>query len=172
MTGMLEQDGDRWQLRFERRFDAPVQTVWRTLTDPAALAAWFPQRIVGEWRAGAPLRFEFVDHDLPPFDGVVEQFDPPRLLEFSWGTDELRFELIADGNGCVLTLLDRIDAIGKAVRDATGWHTCLDFLEAHLHGDTPPWTSRERWLDLHPSYVDSMPTEAATIGPPVGLQAD
>ena len=172
MSGRLERRGDGWQLRFERRFDAPIEAVWNALIEPEDLAAWFPQRIVGEWCVGAPLRFEFTDQDVPPFEGIVRVFEPPSSLEYSWGTDVLRFELVADGLRCVLTLLDQFDEGGKAVRDAAGWHACLDFLEAHLTETKPPWTSSERWRELHREYLDSMPAEAATIGPPAMLDPD
>ena len=35
----------------------PREKVWRAVTEPEHLAAWYPQEIVGERRAGAPLRF-------------------------------------------------------------------------------------------------------------------
>jgi hypothetical protein len=92
--------------------------------------------------------------------------DPPRRLEFTWGTDTLRFDLRADGAGTVLTLVDRIDAVGKAARDAAGWHACLDALEAHLSGEQPALTSGQRWEQVHPVYVERFGPEAATIGPP------
>src|SRR6185437_6495618 len=84
VKGRLERHGEGWQLRFERRFDAPIEAVWNALIAPEDLAAWFPQRIVGEWRVGAPLRFEFTDQDVPPFEGIVRVFEPPSSLEYSW----------------------------------------------------------------------------------------
>ena len=33
---------------------------------------------------------------------IITQLDPPRLLEFTWGDDPLRFELRPEGDGCVL----------------------------------------------------------------------
>ena len=58
--GKLEQGHDgRWQLRFERRLTHPQEKVWRAITDPEHLAAWFPSTIEGERAAGARLRFSF-----------------------------------------------------------------------------------------------------------------
>ena len=53
--GRLTQAGDRWQLRFERRLAHPPEKVWRALTEPEHLAAWFPSEIHGDREAGATL---------------------------------------------------------------------------------------------------------------------
>ncbi len=55
--GTLSRQGDRWTLRFTRRLAHPREKVWRAVTAPEHLAVWYPQEIVGERKAGAPLRF-------------------------------------------------------------------------------------------------------------------
>jgi uncharacterized protein YndB with AHSA1/START domain len=170
MNGTLEQAGDRWRLRFTRRLGHPPEKVWSAITEPEHLEAWFPDRIVvGEWTVGAPLRFE---HDGGAFDGEVLAVDPPSLLEFSWGTDTIRLEIAPEAGGSTLTLLDTFDEYGKAARDAAGWHTCLDALEAHLGGDASPRDAHARWSEVHPSYVEAFGPEASSIGPPQGVTAD
>jgi uncharacterized protein YndB with AHSA1/START domain len=165
--GQLEQRAGRWQLRFTRRLAHPRERVWRALTERDELAAWFPTDIEGERRAGAPLRFAFPAGEAPPIDGEMVACDPPSLLEFTWGDDEtLRFELQADAGGTLLTFVNTFDALGKAARDAAGWHACLDVLAYHLDGDEPPWESRERWEQVHAGYVERLGPEASTIGPP------
>jgi hypothetical protein len=103
----------------------------------------------------------------PTIDGEMITFDPPSLLEFRWGDEEtLRFELQSDGDGTVLTFLNTFDQVGKAARDAAGWHACLDVLAYHLNGEQPPWTPAERWKQVHESYVERFGPDASTIGPP------
>ena len=130
--GVLARDGDQWTLTFTRRLAHPVEQVWRAVTEPEHLAAWFPQQIIGERRAGAPLRFVSPAGD--GFDGEMLAFQPPTLLELTWGGDRLRIELRPDGPGTVLTLTDTFGELGKAARDAAGWHECLDRLAASLAG--------------------------------------
>ena len=167
-NGVLEQAGnERWRLRFTRRLAHPPDKVWRAVTEPEHLAAWFPQRIVGEWRVGA--RLQFVS-DFGTFDGEVLAFEPPRILEFRWGTDTIRLEIAPDARGSRLTLVDTIDELGKAARDAAGWHECLDNLEVDLGGQQPTWRPGERWQAVHPSYVEQFGPEASTIGPPQEAQ--
>ena len=164
MDGELEQTGDTWRLRFTRHLRHPVDRVWTAITDADDLKAWFPDGIEGEWRVGATLTFGPAGMDT--FTGEVLVVDRPRVLEYTWGTDRLRFELAEADGGCALTLLDSIDEVGKAARDSAGWHVCLDKLDARLDGTTPAWTDGDRWKELNPAYAEKFGPEAATIGPP------
>ena len=169
MNGTLEQTAAGPRLRFTRRLAHPPEKVWRAITEPEHLRAWFPDGIVvEEWAVGARLRFEPAPGMAEPFDGEVLAYEPPTVVEFRWGTDVIRLEVAPDGDGTELTLLDTIDELGKAARDGAGWHTCLDQLEHHLDGTTPSWSASDRWREIHPSYVEGFGPEAATIGPPAG----
>jgi uncharacterized protein YndB with AHSA1/START domain len=145
--------------------------VWRALTEPEHLAAWFPAQIHGERAAGAALRFVFPNGEGPTEDGEILTFDPPKVLEYRWGEENLRFDLEPDGHGCVLTFLDTFDELGKAARDAAGWHVCLDVLAHHLGGEKPPWEPMEHWPEVHAVYVERLGPEASTIGPPESFAA-
>jgi uncharacterized protein YndB with AHSA1/START domain len=164
--GTLAQVEGRWELRFVRRLPHPPEKVWRALTEPGHLAAWFPADMEGDRAAGARLRFVFRNGEGPAADGEMLAYDPPSLLEYRWGDEILRFRLEADGHGCVLTLVDVFDEVGKAARDAAGWHSCLDVLDHHLAGDRAPWPPERRWAEVHPGYVERFGPEAATLGPP------
>lgn len=176
MNGELEaRGGGQWELCFTRRLAHPIETVWKALTQPEQLQAWFPQRIVGDLLSpGSALRFEYANGEFAAFEGRVLRVEAPLLLEFLWGTDTIRLELEpgdgdgdGDGDGhCTLRLRDTIAELGKAARDGAGWHTCLDFLEAALDGKTPSFTSSERWQAVHGGYVKAFGPEASTVGPP------
>jgi uncharacterized protein YndB with AHSA1/START domain len=166
--GRLEKVDDRRQLVFTRKLPHPPEKVWRALTEPEHLDAWFPTTIEGELRAGAPLRFGFREHEIAPMEGEMLAYEPPSRLEFMWGPDRLSFTLEPDGGGTLLTLVDVIDELGKAARDGAGWHEKLDVLEYHLRGEEPPKPGA-RWKQVHPDYVERFGPEAATIGPPEGM---
>src|SRR3954452_6559997 len=138
MDGQLEQAGDRWEVRFTRTLPHPPEKVWRALTEPEHLKAWFPSTIDGERTAGAKLAFHFEQPEVDAMDGEMLVYEPPSKLEFMWGEDMLTFTLEPDGGGTVLTLVDTIVELGKAARDAAGWHEKLDVLAAHLDGNEPP----------------------------------
>ena len=165
--GELDRSGDALRLRFVRRVPHSPEKVFRALTEPQHLSAWFPTDIVGERRAGAALKFEFREGEGPTIEGTLLAYDPPRVVEYQWGDDEtLRFELAPDGDGTVLTFVNTFADLGKAARDAAGWHTCLDLLGHELAGSNPPWEQSARWNQVHPRYVEALGPDASTIGPP------
>lgn len=177
--GVLEEAGDRWRLRFERRLPRSPEEVWRALTDEEHLSAWFPTTIEGELEEGAALRFRFRKGEAPPTTGRVIECDAPRVLEFTWGfSDEeadrperIRFELTPEGDGCRLTLTTTYDRVGRSARDAAGWHQCLDLLEARLAGERPgDAAGPERWKRLERRYAERFGPEAATVGPPESME--
>jgi uncharacterized protein YndB with AHSA1/START domain len=158
--GTLEPAGDRWRLVFRRYLPHPPDKVWRAISEPEHRDSWFPQKIVGEWHTGATLKFvsEYGD-----FEGQVLAFEPPRLVEFAWGTDTIRLEVQADGDGTLLTLSDTFAEHGKAARDAAGWHVCLAALESSLEARAP---GESQWQALFAQYAERFGPEAATEGPP------
>jgi uncharacterized protein YndB with AHSA1/START domain len=164
--GRLEQAGDRWQLHFTRRLPHPPEKVWRALTEPEHLKEWFPNDIEGERKEGATLRHVFRNDEAPDMGGEMVAYDPPSVLELTWGEDTLRFELRADGDGTVLDFVDVLEDVGKAARDGAGWHVCLDALEQHLRGEPTRTQDMDVWRPVHDAYVKSFPPEASTIGVP------
>jgi uncharacterized protein YndB with AHSA1/START domain len=164
--GTLDYADGRVTLRFTRRLPHPPGQVWRALTEPEHLAAWFPTTMDGVRAAGAPLSFAFPETAMPPMDGEMLAYDPPELMALTWGDETLRFELAPDGDGTLLRLSASFDELGKAARDAAGWHSCLDLLGCDLAGQAPPWQAGERWGVVHPGYVARFGPEASAIGPP------
>ena len=170
--GQLRAEGEKWRLSFTRYLPHPPEKVWRALLEPEHLAAWFPARIDGERRAGAALRFVFEHGEGPPGDGTVLACQPPQdqdrrgVFGFTWDAETLRFELAADGDGTLLSFLNTFDELGKAARDAAGWHYCLEMLGFDLAGEEPTVDAVLRWKTIHPLYVDAFGPEAAVLGPP------
>jgi uncharacterized protein YndB with AHSA1/START domain len=164
MYGDLEAAGDQRRLRFQRHLPHTPERVWQAITEPEHLQAWFPQRIVGPWQVGGMLRFE---GEGGSFEGEVLRYQPETLLEFRWGTDVIRLEVTPHGGGTTLTLLDTFADLGKAARDGAGWHACLDCLAYQLEGGVAPWESpQQRWVAVHPGYLERFGPAAATVGPP------
>ena len=166
--GVLERRDGAVLVTFRRHLAHPPRTVWRELTEPEHLAAWFPTTIEGERVAGARLHFAFRSGEGPSFDGEMVACEPPALLVLRWGTEVLRFEIEPRGHSSVLTFVATFDELGKVARDGAGWHACLDLLAHEVAGTTAPWTSAERWGEVRRAYVERFGPEASTIGPPGG----
>ncbi len=160
----VEHDG-RPAVRFERTYGHSVSRLWAAITEPGELAHWFPASVAMESRVGGKIEFTGDPH-VEPSIGEVLVFDPPHRLSFTWGADELHFQLApaGDGNGCTLTLIDVLEAPNTAARNAAGWDVCLAELSKHIAGQTtdgPHSDSAEPWQPLYDAYVAAgMPSGA------------
>lgn len=128
-----QQDGDRWTLVFVRELRHAPQKVWRALTDPAELRGWAPfdaDRDLGS-TGGATLTMA---PDGEALAATIHRAEPPRLLEYTWGTDLLRWELEPAGPGTRLTLRHTLADRAWVPKVAAGWQICLDVADLMLAG--------------------------------------
>ena len=156
-------------IRLERTLDAPVETVWRYLTEAGLRKQWF----MGGTDARAGSEFELLnDHDnlsdedvaypedYAPYKGKswhekVIRFEPPRLLEttFQSGKNgQVTYELFPDGERTRLVLTHRGIQSDKGAMDfGGGWNSHLTVLEEKLAGRTV----RNFW-ELHARSRDAV----------------
>ena len=153
----LEIDG-RPALRFVRDYPDPVDRVWSAVSDPTELTAWFPARIAfpdaGSPGPGATVTFTFAAEG-DGGTGTVLVCDPPSRLVFTWGGDELRFEVTTLKAGARLTFTTLLDDREAAARNAAGWEVCLDAVDAALAGRTPdtPGGPTPEWRRHYDDFV-------------------
>jgi uncharacterized protein YndB with AHSA1/START domain len=124
-------------VRVERAYPHPIDKVWRAVTAPDHLGAWFPSPVEVDLRPGGAMRFAAFEGD-PGATGTVEAVDAPRLLRFTWGADRLTFELAPDGDGTRFALVHSFDDRYGAASFAAGWDLCLAGLRSVLAGEPVP----------------------------------
>jgi uncharacterized protein YndB with AHSA1/START domain len=155
-TGRYSDDDGQPQIRFERTYGHPVNAVWSAISDPDQLGQWFPTTV--EWdqlEPGAPIRFRFAEPDYPDMFGKVSEVSAPTRLAFTWGEDELLFELspAQAGTACRLAFTVLLDAAEKAARDGAGWEACLDALGRVAGGERPQRPlPTDGWQDHYETY--------------------
>ena len=140
--GEVRRDGDRWSLRYVRLLRHSPEKVWAAITRSEHLAHWLPCDILGERRAGARVELPFWPETAqkygltdPPLLGEIRVWDPPRVFEWTWDVDLLRFELAPEGEGTRLTFTTWLgDSTVDGVDTASGYHICLELLRARLEG--------------------------------------
>lgn len=146
------------EVRLVRTLPGPIERVWAYLTDPEKRARWFCAGVT-EQKAGGKVVFAMVHKNLAPnetpppefahvqdpgvtFEGRVLRCEPPRLLVFTFGSDEseVTFELTPQGQEVVLVLTHRTRGSEQAdlCNYAGGWHIHLTHLVALLEGAPRP----------------------------------
>jgi uncharacterized protein YndB with AHSA1/START domain len=131
----VEKDGDTWTLVIVRELRHPPAKVWQALTEPEHLREWAPFDADRSLGTAGNVTLTTVNAPSPHVtETKVRRADPPRTLEYTWGGQELRWQLEPLGaNGTRLTLWHNI-ARGFISMGAAGWHICLDVLERALGG--------------------------------------
>jgi uncharacterized protein YndB with AHSA1/START domain len=131
----VQKDGENWTLVLERDLRHPPEKVWQALTDPAQLGEWAPfdaDKNLGA--AGTCVKLATVGAPAPHVtETTVTRADAPKVLEYKWGGQDIRWELEASGSGTRLTLWHNIDRRFISM-GAAGWHICLDVLDRLLNG--------------------------------------
>jgi uncharacterized protein YndB with AHSA1/START domain len=132
----VKKDGDKWTLVLVRKLRQPPAMVWEALTDPAQLAQWAPFDADRNLGHTGPVKLTTValPKDQQVSESTVKRAEAPRLLEYGWGNNDMRWELEPAGSGTRLTLWHNIDK-GFIAWGAAGWHICLDVLDHLVAGD-------------------------------------
>jgi uncharacterized protein YndB with AHSA1/START domain len=162
----IQKDGEKWTLILVRELRHPPAMVWQALTDPAHLSEWAPFEADRSLAAVGPVKLSAVGAPTPQVsDSTVKRAEAPRLLEYSWGKNDLRWELQPLGSGTRLTLWHNIDR-GYIAWGAAGWHLCFDVLDRFLVGEPigrivgPEAMKLDGWQRLTAEYAKQLGVES------------
>lgn len=157
----VQKNGENWKLIIVRELRHSPEKVWQALTDPAHLREWAPfdaDNNLGT--AGTTAKLTTVGAPGPHVtETKVTRADAPRLLEYTWGGYDMRWELEpVEGGGTRLTLWTSINRRFISM-GAAGWHICLDVLDHLLSGTAlgrivgPEVMNFDGWQRLNAEYA-------------------
>ena len=131
----VRKDGDHWTLVLVRELRHPPAKVWQALTDPAELREWAPFDADRSLGSVGTVTLTTIGAPTPTSsESRVTRADAPKLLEYKWGENDMRWQLEPQGTGTRLTLWHNIDRRYISM-GAAGWHICIDVLDRLLAGD-------------------------------------
>ncbi|MGI9822900.1 SRPBCC domain-containing protein [Agromyces sp. Marseille-Q5079] len=146
-------DEAAYSVRRTIRIAAPVDKVWRAVTEPEQISRWFGRTELDGAGPGARGSITFEGYGRVPL--AIESVDAPRLITYRWGNDDaaghlpeelddhstvFTFTLEAVADGTELTVVetgfDRTsDPRANMADHAEGWVSELDKLVALFEGD-------------------------------------
>jgi len=162
----IEKDGEKWTLVLVRELRHSPEKVWQALTDPAQLHEWAPfDADASMGTTGATVKLTTVGAPAPHVtETKVIRAEAPKVLEYGWGANDMKWELEASGSGTRLKLWASIDRRYISM-GAAGWHICFDVLD-HLLSGTPlgrmagPESMKlPAWQRLHAEYIKELGVE-------------
>jgi uncharacterized protein YndB with AHSA1/START domain len=166
----VRKQGDEWTLILVRELRHPPKSVWRALTDPAELREWAPFDTDRDLATVGPMRLSTVGTPTAQVsESAVTRAEAPRLLEYTWGGQEMRWELEPLANGTRLTLWHNIDRRFVSM-GAAGWHICFDVLDRFLAGNpigriVAGGAMKFGWKRLNAEYAKQFGIEAPNPNP-------
>jgi uncharacterized protein YndB with AHSA1/START domain len=87
----VRKDGDKWTLLLVRDLPHPPARVWKALTDPEHLREWAPFDSDRNLGTVGTATLSTVGAPAPRVTETrVKRADPPKVLEFSWGGQDIR----------------------------------------------------------------------------------
>lgn len=156
-TGTLE---DGTTLVVQRRFAAPIDDVWASLTESDRLGRWF-----GTWSGdpstGSVMVTMTAEADpVPPARYDIDACDPPRRLAVSavddGGTWHLSVDLSEQEGGATVVVFRQRGVDLPSLHDTgPGWEWYLDRWVAAVAGTTPPSLDdfERSYLAMGPGYA-------------------
>jgi uncharacterized protein YndB with AHSA1/START domain len=131
----VRKDGEKWTLILVRELRHAPEKVWQALTNPAHLREWAPFEADGNLgNVGTKVKLTTIGAPSQQVsETIVTRADAPKLLQYNWGGQDLRWELEGFAGGTRLTLWHNIDRRFISM-GAAGWHICFDVLDRLLHG--------------------------------------
>ena len=160
----VRKEGDKWTLVLVRDLSHPPAKVWKALTDPEEIREWAPFDSDRNLGAVGMAKLSTVGVPTPQVtETQVKRADAPKVLEFNWGGQDIRWELQPLRGGTRLTLWHNIDRNFIAM-GAAGWHICLDVLQGLLAGQpigriVGPEAMKFSWQRLNAEYAKQFGVE-------------
>jgi uncharacterized protein YndB with AHSA1/START domain len=167
----VRKDGDTWTLILVRELHHPPATVWKALTDPAHLREWAPFDADKNLATAGPVKLTTVGTPTPHVtETTVKRAVAPKLLEYNWGGNDIRWQLEPRDDGTRLTLWHNIDRRYVAM-GAAGWHICFDVLDRFLAGEpigrivAGDAMKFEGWQRLNAEYAKQLGVQSPAWSP-------
>jgi uncharacterized protein YndB with AHSA1/START domain len=155
-------DDDHWTLTFARELPHPPERVWGALTARDELAGWAPFVADRDLDACGSAVLTMIDGETSvDRASEVRRADAPRLLEYTWDSDILRWELDDTAAGTRLTLHHTMSDRDAVPMVAAGWHLCFVVVARLLDGDPiGPIRGRDAmdygWEGLRDAYARAL----------------
>ena len=164
--GTFERLGDYIDVRFERSYRRPIESVWKALTEPARLSDWMGHSYVEPFVGG---RYETMLDGLKPMRGVIRIWEPPTLLEYDFRNDHaprsvVRWQLSPTEDGTRAIFTHRGMPYANSNLMLPGWHTYFEHLAAVLDGALPG-DFEATWRRLQDVYADRYGLDELTREP-------
>ncbi len=153
LTATAHDDSVRKSVKLTREYPLGDWALWKFLAEEHLIKQWFPGSYTFEPWDGGILNF----HTEDPTDAegaVVIQYEAPHHFSFTWGGNEVDYQVESlDDSHVRFTLTDTLEQGDQAARNAAGWELCLNNLDRIVAGEAPTEFSWDEWREYYNAYI-------------------
>ena len=168
LDGTVRTTGGRYDVYFERHFDASLERLWAAVSEPGLLEGWLGGPVDElELAEGGNVVIQIHPKGPATVYGKVIRVEPLKVLELTWdvpawrnvpdffGTT-MRWEVRPDGGGSKLILIHSLpsDAAWHVHAMLGAWHLHLDALPATLAGAPIPQFAEQDFFGMRDKYAE------------------
>ena len=152
MAASIQKMDDQVIVEFERDFPVEIDLVWRMLAENQYLQKWIADLEIETLEEGGKILFDMKDGTFEEM--TITSLSVPNVLEYTWGSDLVRFDLSPSKTGTHLIFKEIISKVTHHTpKDITGWHICLDVIDAILSNEELP-DPQYKYNELYPMYEE------------------
>jgi uncharacterized protein YndB with AHSA1/START domain len=177
LDGTVTRNDGRYDVHFERHFDAPVERLWAAVTRPELLEGWLGGPVDElELTEGGNVVIQIHPKGPATVYGKVIRVEPLELLELTW--DVPAWRQIPDFFGTIMRWEVRPDRDGSklllthSLPEDTSWHVHAMLGAWHLHLDALPATLADEPIPRfeEADFFGMREAYAELVGPADSLQ--
>lgn len=133
---------------YERIYDVPAEIVWLSLISNEKFKFWMEHLEITDLRNGGNINFHYNDGSGNLEKITITDFVDGEVLQFEWGEDTVRFEVLPNNTGSTLIINQFLTQItDHTPKDLAGWHVCFMHFDNVVTGESHiiPQGEWEKW---------------------------
>lgn len=126
MLAKIYKSDQGFTAEYERNYPVTAENVWTTLTSNEKFKFWMEHLEITELKKDGNINFHYNDGSGNLEKIVITDFVDGEVLQFEWGEDTVRFEMVPNNTGTTLIMKQFLSKItDHTPKDLAGWHVCL-----------------------------------------------
>ncbi|SOC05266.1 uncharacterized protein YndB with AHSA1/START domain [Ureibacillus xyleni] len=159
MLAKIFKNDNGYSAEYERPFLKPKEKVWEHLVNNDNFKHWMDHLEITDLSKDGNINFNYNDGSGKFEKLKITDYEEGSILEFEWGKDIVRFEVLSSDNGSKLILTERISNItDHTPKDLAGWHVCLMRFSnvVNEHPDEVAVSEWEKWYGEYKTLVETI----------------
>ena len=162
MLAKIFRSGTSYTAEYERYYKVPTEKVWSSLISNENFRYWMEHLEITDLRKGGNINFHYNDGSGNLEKITITDYSEGKVLQFDWGEDTVRFEIIPNGAGSQLIMKQFLTKLtDHTPKDLAGWHVCLLGFNDVVTGESNllPDDEWEKWYAEYKVLVQQLNTE-------------